>query len=261
MIFFYSKKVGSGIIRGMQVADYIGAGKNPVNGHENNVCIYVKTQPPENFPKQSYIDVLDGYGLVSWVKRHPKIGVIAASKVAQEYLSEELKRTDIKLVQQHHCNYEQGQRPEREITTVGYIGSKNGLKELQPIKLKTALTGKGLKFKAKTKFIGRGDVIAFYKSIDIQVAFRPEYYLSSLKTPLKLCNAGSFGIPTVAYPEKSYVREFSGCFVPVKSTQEIVENCSRLKDNVYYNTMASKALAQSERYHIDHIAEQYKVLE
>ncbi|KKL03735.1 hypothetical protein LCGC14_2623170, partial [marine sediment metagenome] len=49
----------------------------------------------------------------------------------------------------------------------------------------------------------REDVCEFYKTIDIQIAFRTpgkEVRPPIFRNPLKVFNAGSFKIPTVAYP-------------------------------------------------------------
>jgi hypothetical protein len=41
-ISFFTKKGGSGEIRGKQVAEYIGARLNPETNFEKDLCIYVK---------------------------------------------------------------------------------------------------------------------------------------------------------------------------------------------------------------------------
>ena len=57
----------SSMIRGDQIADYIGAKLNPSSGFEDDVCIYVKPhveRPPFDFKgKKSYLDIVDGWGL------------------------------------------------------------------------------------------------------------------------------------------------------------------------------------------------------
>ena len=42
MISFFYGTGGAGDIRGKQTADYLGGKKNPKEGFENDICIYVK---------------------------------------------------------------------------------------------------------------------------------------------------------------------------------------------------------------------------
>jgi predicted nucleotidyltransferase len=250
---FFKYNSGAGEIRGAQIATRLNANVNPVANYENDVCIYVKQQPPEDFPKYSYLDVVDGDGLLRWAKAHPKIGIIATSGIAQNYLSNKLNRTDIKLIPQHHCNYERQQRTQGEVSTIGYIGSKNGLKRMGVF---------GSRITINTSFKNRQDVVNFYNDIDIQVAFRPDRdRLSNMKNSLKLYNAGSFGIPTVSYPTKAYLDEFKGCFIEAETVEEMVFQCDKLKiDKEFYREMSHKILSRSENYHIDKIIPLYKEL-
>ena len=62
----------------------------------------------------------------------------------------------------------------------------------------------------------------------------------------------------VAYPEKSYVREWEDAFVHVRTIEEMLRQIKRLKDDKrYYNLIAQRALAVSEDYHISEIAKRY----
>ena len=210
--FFYKTKKASGIIRGEQISSYVGAKKNPENNFIDDVCVFVKKQPFENFPKLSYLDIIDGSGLVDWAKKHPTIGIIAISEIAKNYLSEKLNRKDIKLIPEHHCNYERTQRASDTVKNVGYIGYKRSLRGFTNDIMYT-FAKYGFNFKSVTNFNTRLDVVNFYKSIDIQISFRDKtctntWHERNLKNPLKLANAGSFGIPTVCYPELNYQREF-----------------------------------------------------
>ena len=93
--FRKNRRDGSGKIRGQQVAEYLGAKLNPESGYEDDVCIYVKMQPPEDFPRHSYLDVIDGKQRVRWLLGHPRIGVIACSKSGHDYLTRRLGREDV----------------------------------------------------------------------------------------------------------------------------------------------------------------------
>jgi len=83
-----------------------------------------------------------------------------------------------------------------------------------------------------------------------------------LKNPLKLSNAGSFGIPTVAFPEENFVAEFDKCFLPANTVDEVVDSVYQLKtDQSLYNAMVSMARERAECYHISKVAEYYRKLE
>ena len=273
LTFFYSRhrKAVSGKIRGMQVGTYLDAKLNPTEGYENDVCIYVKSFPPDGFPERSFVDVIDSKNLVSWIANNPRSGVIAISEVGQEYLSRKLRRSDVYLIPEHHCNFNRESRVNKEVKSVGYMGNKNGSiftddnivsrrKTIDYITKRFADIG--LDFKFITSYPKREDVIDFYKSIDIQVTYRrrKQQQIASLNNPLKLTNAGSFGIPSVAYPE-STAREWGGCFVEAESISEMLLQCKKLKeDKAFYEDMAGKALEKSENYHISKIAPLYMEL-
>lgn len=105
----------------------------------------------------------------------------------------------------------------------------------------------------------------FYYDMDIQVGYRPKSKFRGMapyQNPNKLGNSSSFGIPMVAYPEPSYVREFGDSFVHAHSIEEILAQIKRLKDDpLYYKYMAQKALAIAEDYHIDNVSKRYLDLE
>src|SRR5512139_3024520 len=106
MISFFRRHGGSGEIRATQMAEWLGARVNPRKGYEDDICIYVKMQPPENYPRKSYLDIVDGEERVSWLLKHPDIGVIASSLSGHDYLCRKLQRAGIVYIPQHHCNYE-----------------------------------------------------------------------------------------------------------------------------------------------------------
>jgi len=258
LTFFYRHSSPSGKIRGRQVAKHLGAKQNPVDGYENDVCIYVKCVPPEDFPEHSYIDVVDSKRLVNWAIEHPQIGVIAISKTARTYLMQKLKRDDIHLIPEHHCNFKHILRTRKDVTTVGYMGARVGGKF--PEDIHERFTEIGLEFKYTRKYKTRGDVVAFYNSIDIQVMVKYMRHkaIVRLKNPLKLANAGSFGIPSVAYPETAFIEEFGGCFIETKTIDGMLLQCEKLKnDRNLYKEMSDKALSRSEGYHINKIAPLY----
>ena len=119
------------------------------------------------------------------------------------------------------------------------------------------------------------EVSNFLQTLDIQVCYRnfidiygknskrlrqiTKHFM--LKNSLKLANGGSFGIPTIAYPEISYKNDFDGCFVEVQKPEDIIIQCKKLKeDSVYYNNIANKAMEKAEQFHIENIAPLYNLL-
>ena len=261
MISFFFKNHPSGWIRGQQMAERLGARMNPAEGYENDICIWVKQQPPDLFPKRSYVDIVDGEGLLPWIENHPDIGVIACSKLAQAYLTERLQKP-VYLIQQHHCNYERTQRTPREVSIVGYIGTSGGL-QFHLDTLRERLAEIGLNFTAFNTYRTRADVVRFYQGIDIQIAYRPRmgFEHAKLKNPLKLANAGSFGIPSVMPSEENYVKEWEDCFVEANSLDEMVDKCNLLKKFPgIYSDISNRAWLRSQQYHINEIAKQYEQL-
>lgn len=273
---FFNHVNGSGKCRGWQVSDYINAKINPSENYENDVCIWVKRFPSnlEKIPKHSYIDIVDGDKLIKLLKNNPEIGVIACSIVSKNYLDSLKLPNEVVLIPHHHCNYERIKRPDREIKTVGFIGCNGGYESL-PKTLEKDLADIGLEFKYKIRYKDRMDVSNFLQTIDIQVCYRnfiDIYGKNSihlrqmerhfmLKNSLKLANGGSFGIPTIAYPEISYKNDFDGCFVEVQKPEDIIAQCKRLKeDSAYYNDIASKAMEKAEQFHIENIAPLYYLL-
>jgi len=268
---FYNHLNGSGKCRGLQICDYINAKVNPADGYENDVCIWVKRRPYDlqNIPKHSYIDIVDGEKLLPFIKDHPNVGVIASASLSKKYLNE--LSNEVVLIPHHHCNYERIKRPAREVKTVGFIGCSGGYGAL-PKTLEKDLADIGLEFKYKVRYKNRIDVSDFLQTLDIQVCYRnfTDRYKgnrvkqrqimrhSMLKNSLKLANGGSFGIPTIAYPEPTYKNDFDGCFVEALNPEDIITQCKRLKeDSAYYNDIANKAMERAEQFHIENIAPLY----
>ena len=268
--FFYSRG-GSGYIRGEQTADFLGGKKNPTEGYKNDICIYVKIIPPEGHPKHSYSDVDDSPKAAEYLKTHPELGVIAISETAKDFLNKFLNRNDVVFIPHQHVNFERRLRPDRPVKTVGIIGSAITAFQypVKPFRKELAKMGLELKFeqdywntyKSTPEREMRLNVADFYYSIDIQLGWRPRVVFRSMapfQNPNKLGNSSSFGIPMVAYPEPSYVREWDGCFVPANTIEEVFLQIKKLKDDpVFYKDIAAKALKRAEDYHIDNIAKLY----
>jgi len=256
-------KRGSSLIRGEQIAEYLGARFNPAADYENDVCIYVKPLAFEEIKEGSYIDILEAVGLTKILFNYPKLGIIVISQAACEYLKNNQYKNNIVVIPQHHCNFERFIRDRKEITTVGVIGSKDSFE--YPIDEFRERLGKiGLKFTTNHSFKNRQDVIDFYKQIDIQVSWNIDTRRKILRQklfqdPLRMKNAASFGIPTVAFPEINY-KEFEENYISVNSTDLMISEIEKLKNKDYYEQWSSKIIKEAEKYHISKIAKKYKQL-
>lgn len=261
--FFYAAGT-AGYVRGKQIADRLGAKKNPTTGFENDTCIYVKVIPPEDHPKKTYLDVDDAPRAAKWLLNHPEVGVIATCENSLNYLSKQLQRDDIVVIPHAHCNYERFVRPNRPRKTVGIIGSKTSFQyPIDDFREKLKEIGLELLYEPnywETYQYNREKVCDFYKQIDIQVCWRPKMYAKPFKNPNKLVNAGSFGIPTVAYFEIGFF-DWIGDFISDQSIEGMIRWLKELKENDnFYRAYATRALKQAEECHIDHIIEKYKKL-
>lgn len=251
----------SSMIRADQIATEIGAKLNPQRGYKDDVCVYIKphVRPGEDFRfegSKSYIDIVDGWGLLPLLEKHPEVGVIACSKQDQEKLSKVLPQ-EILFIPQHHCNFERVRRNRRKITTVGVIGTEDAF-PLLPTHLEEELAKRGVKLLKYSKFFSRQDIINFYKQIDIQIVWRP--YRMRLSNPLKIVNASSFGIPTIAYREDVF-KEIEGCYIPVEDLEEFLLNLDRLiADPLMYKMFSRDCIKKSEEYHIEKVGRMYKKL-
>lgn len=268
--FFYSKG-GSGYIRGHQMAKYLGGKENPTENFEDDICIYVKILPPDKYPKNSYCDVDDSPKAAEWLKTHPDVGVIAISETSKDWLNNYLGRKDAIFIPHQHCNFERRLRPERPVKVVGIIGSKITAFQAPIEPFREALKQMDLELRFEEDYWNtyktnenqemRLNVANFYYSIDIQVGFRPKVIFKSMapfQNPNKLGNSSSFGIPMVAYPEASYVREWDDCFLSAETIPEMLLQIKRLKDDPkLYKYIAEKALARAESYHIENVAKKY----
>lgn len=252
MISFFANGHGSGEIRGRQIAEHLGARLNPTEGFENDVCIYVKRKPPEDYPKRSYLDILDASARLGWLTKHPDIGVIASSLSALAYLQKTLGvERDVVYIPQHHCNFGRFQvSPWTGKPSLGVVGGKASM----PDDLAERFGVK--RYGGKT----RGDVVAAYMQIDIQVIWRSIAGLrhAPLKNALKIVNAASFGIPTIALPEPGY-EDMAGYYWPAETEVELGMRLEELKDSraEWLVDKAADCHAKAEEYHIEHIAKRY----
>jgi len=251
----------SSIIRGNQIAERIGAKLNPQKGYENDVCIYVKPHVKKGDlfvfeGKRSYLDIIDGHNLGQLAVKNPHVGVIVCSEADYKTMSGIIPNK-IVLIPQHHCNFENQKRTRTGIKTVGVIGTQSAFPYL-PMGIEQELNKRGIKLIEFSSFFDRKDIIDFYLSIDVQIVWRP--YRKLLSNPLKIVNAASFGIPTIAFDELAF-SEVKGSYLPVCSLDEFMGHLDDLRNDLsLYKHYASEAVKIAEKYHIDTIAKLYENL-
>lgn len=252
----------SSMIRADQIATQIGAKLNPTEGFENDVCIYVKPhiKADEDFEfkgVRSYVDIVDGWGLLPVLGKHPEVGVIACSKQDFEILSRVLPEHKIVFIPQHHCNFDREKRTREGIKTVGVIGVKEAFPFI-PQEIRDGLKERGIEFLEYSKFFTREDIINFYKQIDVQLIWRP--YKMRLSNPLKIVNASSFGIPTIAFKESVFNEMYDTCR-QVDTVEGFFEELDfLLKNQDAYQEHSRFGLERSEDYHIEKVGELYQQL-
>lgn len=262
----YTNQWASGDIRAKQIADYLHVPCDCNEVTSEDVVVFVKTAPPEHVikhVKRCYLDVVDCYGVIDWLRNHPNVIPIAIGNMAKEYINAQLGRNDTVLIPEHHCNFENTLVNVSKPKTVGYIGYPESF-HLDVDEVAVVLKRLGLRFLYCNDFKSRQDVIDFYRTIDIQFTYRVEntdnHLCPSLKNPLKVINASSFGIPSVCYPEPSYIKEGIS-FISANSFDSAIKLLFKLKnDNAMYNKYSNMAIQDAKRYHISNIAKLYEGL-
>lgn len=252
---FHRRRGGSGEIRGSQMAKYFLARINPPEGwvYDFDVHIWVKQQPAKDYQPNSWLDILDEPRRIPWLREHPDVGVIASSDTSLDFLRSKLGNDRrIVFIPQHHCNYDNYTNPDRGIFNVGVIGGQGAL-QLDIEELKRRLIKIGVNLIWRKQYTKRKDVCAFYAGIDAQVVFRKQD--RPLKNPLKLINAMSFGIPTIARSEVAY-REVDGYYTPARNIDEIVSAILDLRRGYDKKALVDRAAM----YHITEISKLYEEL-
>jgi hypothetical protein len=182
---------------------------------------------------------VDGKERIPWLREHPEVGVIACSLSSMRYLEKTLRGRTIGYIPQHHANFE------RRIVTTQFpprLGVVGGTGCVPPF-----MADEVQHFNPKT----REAVVAAYQAIDIQLVWRRNTH--PIKNPLKILNAASFGIPTVAYPSDAY-EEFNGCYWPARTEAEARRH---IKDLTERGWDRARLLAKAERFHIERVARMY----
>lgn len=256
----------SSMIRGEQIAERIGAKLNPAEGYQNDVCIYVKPSYRPGwgdflFEGKAYLDIVDQAGFIPLLKKHPEVGVLSLSEWNYTLLKKMLPANKIINIPQQHCNFERFKRKRSKVTIVGMLAHHNAFRYLPPA-LRDEITKRGMKFVEVPLFYTRQDIINFFMNIDIQIVWRPfnDYTQEVLTNPLKIVNASSFGIPTIALNEPAFA-EVAGCYAPVQTFPEFLTELDNLRGSPnLYTEYTERCLKIAEDYHIEKIAELYKDL-
>lgn len=248
---------GTSLIRGEQIAEYLGARYNPTSGYENDVCIYLKPKGLDHIADGSYVDVSDGSYLIPLLQNRPNIKLIASSQYSYDFIRERLNN-DIVLIPEHHCNFERLTRDRNEITTVGFIGSYSSFNYKPFEETERRLAEIGLKFITNFTYRNRQDVVDFYRQIDIMIFGYPDPE-EPFRHPTRIVSAASFGIPTVCNRHPAF-KEFEGYFITAENTDSLLVELKKLKDQDYYRQWAARIVGPAEQYHISTIAEKYKQL-
>jgi len=252
----------SSIIRGEQLAAYMpNARLNPPSGYENDICIYVKPmiRPGQDykFEKHSYIDIHDGFELRHTLRKYPEVGCISISDHSTEVLVQYIKNK-IVTIPHHHLNFERAKRADvrNVVTRVGVTGSPAAFQFIPEV-IRKGLAERGMQLLEWSHFYPRTSVAKFHQNIDIHLEWRP--WKKQLSSPLKITNAASFGVPTIAlmFDEPSF-KEVEGCYIGVNTPEECLAKIDELRSNpTLYNDIAKVCLKKAEKYHIDNISKLY----
>jgi hypothetical protein len=258
MVSFHAEKnfLGS-IIRGKQIADYIGG---TYKGERGDVNIYIKPTKLDEVQDGDWVDVSDGEWLFRDLKRRPKIKVIAHSKVTYDILKE--LPNEVVWISQQHLNWERDKRDRNEVATYGYIGHPNELAFKICDEIGEIIKEIGMEWITCFDYKTREDACAFYKKIDLLIiGAKPEIFDEPIyKTPTKIINAASFGVPSIAYPTIGY-SEFEGYYVHARDLNEIAREVKKFKDPEYYKEFSEKIREKSEEWHISNVAKKYLCLQ
>jgi len=266
---FFTNSWNSGEIRARQIGKMLGpeiAVVDPKEVYEDDVLVGVKAVPPDHIVgrvKDVYIDVVDCHGTFKALRADDRLKAIAIGDTAYEKICEEISPDRVVKIPEHHCNFERRLKSNMfPIKTVGYIGEMSGLHLVTPF-LAAMLHDLDVEFLICYQFSKREHVTEFYDKIDMQITYRLDDrdcgVWPELKNPLKLANAGSFGIPTVGWPEANYLAEWKGCFWEALSVSDVASTIRGMTAEMYRD-MSNKALGRAQYYHIERILPLYKEL-
>lgn len=247
-------------VRGEEIAQYLGAKFNAKTREKDDIFIFIKPTHLKYTIDGDYVDVLDELKVIPCLKMHPKVKVIAMSKVHYNYLKKELNN-EITLIPHHHINFEMAKRTRNKTLVGGMAGSPSKAAYDIVDKIKNRLREIGVKFTTYFDYKERQDMVNYFKKIDFLVIWYYDFFNrnSFYRHPTKMISAASFGIPTLAQPIAGY-SEFEGFYIPIETLDDIVREVEKLKNEKYYNQWADKLLKEAEKYYISNISKLYKQL-
>jgi hypothetical protein len=248
-------------VRGRQVADRIGGKFNPTEGFEDDICIFVGSRPRIPMPLRTFLDPGEKRLQLHFIAHYKEIRVISWSNAQFVRLQYLYPGRPIYLIPQHHCNFDNERIPNRPILNVGVVGPHTSV--YHPLEdLCSRLKNVGLHFHVTRTPRNQQEAADAYRQLDIQLVFRNILPGLEYRSPLKVINAGSFGIPTVAFPEPAFEMEVKDAYLPALTIEELVEGAHSLAtDPSLYRHYAEAAHTVSKHYHIDKILDHYRNLE
>lgn len=244
----------SGVIRGQQIAEYMGAKFNPTEGFENDTCVHIKPRNLKYVKDGDYVDVLDEPPeAVIRLKERPKINVIAMNHPHAEWIASVIPNKVV-IIPHAHVNFENVIRKRKKVLNCGYIGTNKSYHIRVNQEVKKRLEEIGLNFTPLFNFTTRQDIIDYYKTIDLQIIG----YFNFIKDvpwyhEKKIVDAMSFGIPTIAGPKLGY-RDVDDYYIHVDNMDELLTEADKLKDGWDDERLIKKA----KKYHISKIAKLYE---
>lgn len=254
----YPQRIST-MIRGEQIAEYVGGKLNPTEGYENDIRVYVKPRKLDGIKSGAYIDVLDDPKITEQMKTRPDLNVIAMSGPHYNWLKSFLPNKIVHIPHQH-MNFERNLRDRKEVTVCGYVGANNARHKRVNQGVAEALEKAGFTFIPLFTFETREDIINFYKSIDLQII---GYFGYHEDVPYyhqkKIVDAMSFGIPTIAGPKLGY-QDVDDFYTKVYGMDELVTETLKMKDPKHYAKWPEKIIEEAEKYHISNIAKLYEQL-
>lgn len=270
---FITNQMGwpSEFTRGYQIAEALGCNVNQVSTSYDETLVAVKCFLHPNVQQDLgkftnyYADLIDSDNMIDVANEVPTMKMIVLTDIMRDFLAERVSN-EIVVISEHHCNFELRERDRDEVKVVGYVGSKQCF-DIGFEGLTEALAQIGLEFKyliCEHDNVTRKDICDFYKTIDIQVAYRTEeraVRAPIYRNPLKIFNAGSFRIPTVSYPEIAYRLCAGSYFLEASHVDSLIDKCRLLKEDAsLYNFYANRVFEWAKQFDISNIAREYAKL-
>lgn len=272
ILFITNPQWASSEIRGTQIVSELGCHINKEQIPESvDTIVFVKTMPNDEskrFLEKSghrlIFDLVDSSAGIVEVARIPNAEAIAIGMSAYNYVKARLPLNKVWLIPEFHVQYELKNIELKKVKTAGFIGYSDNL-TLDIDDLRMRLGDIGIDFLTCFDFKTEQDVIDFYLSIDLQLCYRlPNLHPimpPEMKNPLKLVNAGAFGIPTIAFPEIGYTAEWipGVDFIQATSPKQLVtEACGLVANPNKYMVYRCNAYRKSQEYKKQYILGLYK---